>query len=177
MPTDKIIILAEGQGPIFADRLRFFRIAPFKAMERFSQANLPDVPAMEFLPQRPVPATTPGYVGDHTEASRPEELEPEQEKVAKLPSRKPAVTPKAPAGGHEKQTPKPAVRRAAARIRSSSTTLSSLDADFAKAARRLRALAKAPPGPGSQRDKTVTWARIFDETVPDEMEIAEAEAL
>ena len=58
MPADKMIILAEGQNPIFADKLRFFRTAPFRAMEGFSRANVPDVPATEFLPQRPVPALT-----------------------------------------------------------------------------------------------------------------------
>ena len=51
MPGDKMVILAEGQGPVFADKLRFFRTAPFREMERFSQAHLPDVPATEFLPQ------------------------------------------------------------------------------------------------------------------------------
>lgn len=56
MPAEKMIIMAEGQGPIFADKLRFFRTAPFKAMEHFSRANVPDVPATEFLPKRPVPA-------------------------------------------------------------------------------------------------------------------------
>jgi type IV secretion system protein VirD4 len=51
-----------------------------------------------------------------------------------------------------------------------------LDARFAKAARKLKALAKAPARSGSQRGKAASWARVFDETVPDEMEIAEAEA-
>lgn len=60
MPGDKMIILAEGQNAIFADKLRFFRTAPFKAMEQFSRTNVPDVPATEFLPQRPVPVIGQG---------------------------------------------------------------------------------------------------------------------
>jgi type IV secretion system protein VirD4 len=35
MPGDKMVIMAEGQGPIFADKLRFFRTAPFSEIERF----------------------------------------------------------------------------------------------------------------------------------------------
>lgn len=60
MPGEKMIILAEGQGAIFADKLRFFRTAPFKAMEGFSRMNVPDVPATEFMPQRVVPAIALG---------------------------------------------------------------------------------------------------------------------
>lgn len=77
MPTDKMVILAEGQNPIFADKLRFFRTAPFKAMEWFSRANMPDVPATEFLPQRPVPAIASGHApattlgGQDAEVPRP----------------------------------------------------------------------------------------------------------
>jgi type IV secretion system protein VirD4 len=77
MPSDKMVILAEGQNPIFADKLRFFRTAPFKAMEWFSRANVPDVPATEFMPQRPVPATATGYapvaapVSSNTDTPRP----------------------------------------------------------------------------------------------------------
>jgi type IV secretion system protein VirD4 len=50
-----------------------------------------------------------------------------------------------------------------------------LDARFTMAARRLKVLAEAAPR--SQRGMASNWARIFDETVPDEMEIAEAEAV
>lgn len=61
MPDHKMIILTEGQSPVLADKLRFFSTPPFKAMASFAREHLPHVPAIEFLPQRPVPATTPGY--------------------------------------------------------------------------------------------------------------------
>ncbi|WP_353646777.1 type IV secretory system conjugative DNA transfer family protein [Mesorhizobium sp. WSM2239] len=61
MPAEKMVILAEGQNPIFADKLRFFRTAPFQAMAWFSRANMPEVPATEFMPQQPVPATVMDY--------------------------------------------------------------------------------------------------------------------
>ncbi|NGO55340.1 type IV secretory system conjugative DNA transfer family protein [Allomesorhizobium camelthorni] len=177
MPGDKMVILAEGQGPIFADKLRFFRTAPFREMERFSQTHLPDVPATEFLPQRPAPATTGAYVGEHIDASKPEELKAGPDKVAKLPGRRPALTSNVPAKGLDGQASMPAVRRASARGRSDGASASSLDADFAKAARRLKTLAKAASKPGSPRDKSGNWELIFDATIPDELEIAEAEAV
>jgi type IV secretion system protein VirD4 len=61
MPAGKMIILAEGQGPIFADKLRFFATAPFERMEAFARANVPDVPAVELLPPTAAPATTDTY--------------------------------------------------------------------------------------------------------------------
>lgn len=61
MPVDKMIIMVEGQGPILADKLRFFATAPFNRMEAFSKAHVPDIPAIEFLPHAPVPATTEAY--------------------------------------------------------------------------------------------------------------------
>ena len=80
MPAEKMVILAEGQNPIFADKLRFFRTAPFKAMEEFSQANVPDVPTTEFLPQRSVPAVASGFppatAQDSQEAEAPGTLVP-----------------------------------------------------------------------------------------------------
>lgn len=80
MPAEKMVILAEGQNPIFADKLRFFRTAPFKAMEGFSQANVPDVPTTEFLPQRSVPVVASGFAPataqDSQEAKAPGPLVP-----------------------------------------------------------------------------------------------------
>jgi type IV secretion system protein VirD4 len=176
MPGDKMVILAEGQGPVFADKLRFFRTAAFREMERFSQEHLPDVPATEFLPPRPVPATTDAYVGDHINAANPEGVPVGPKKVAKPAGRR-SVVSNVPAGEVEGQASVPAVRRASTRGRASAATSSSLDADFVKAARRLKTLATGAVKPGSRRDKSGNWGLIFDATVPDELEIAEAEAV
>jgi type IV secretion system protein VirD4 len=175
MPGDKLVILAEGQGPVFADKLRFFRTAPFYEMEKFSQTHLPEVPATEFLPQRPVPATTDAYVGEHIEVSKPEELKAGPEKVIEPVGRRRSLTSNVPAGEIEGQASMPIVRKASKRGRSGSAISSSLDADFAKTARRLKTLVKAANKPGSRRFKSGDWGRIFDATIPDEMEIAEAE--
>lgn len=176
MPGDKMVILAEGQGPIFADKLRFFRTAPFREMERFSQTHVPDVPATEFLPPRPVPATTDAYVGEHIDAAGSEGLPVGSKKATKLAGRR-SLASNVAAREIEGQASVPIVRPASVRRRSGSASPSSLDADFAKAARRLKTLAKAASKPGSPRDKSGNWGLIFDATIPDELEIAEAEAV
>lgn len=61
MPEDKMILLIEGQRPIFGEKLRFFQTQPFKSAEAFSQAHIPQVPDVEYLAPKPVPATTPEY--------------------------------------------------------------------------------------------------------------------
>jgi type IV secretion system protein VirD4 len=63
MPENRMVLLIEGQRPIFGEKLRFFTTQPFKAAETFSQANAPAVPVVEFLPSMPVPAMTPQYGG------------------------------------------------------------------------------------------------------------------
>lgn len=167
-----MVILAEGQAPIFADRLRFFRTAPFREMERLSQIHVPDVPATEFLPQRPVPATTVAYVGEDIEASKPAGLKADPKNAEKFPRKGLGATSSVASARLEEQDLVPAIRRTLARGRSDGVSPNSLDADFAKAARRLKSLAKAASKPGSPRDKSGNWGRIFDATVPDELEIA-----
>lgn len=61
MPENKMILLVEGQRPIYGDKLRFFNTQPFKAAEAYSQSHVPDVPVIEYLPHRPVPALTDEY--------------------------------------------------------------------------------------------------------------------
>lgn len=172
-----MVILAEGQGPIFADKLRFFRTVPFREMESFSQAHVPDVPATEFLPPRPVPATTGAYVGQQTDASKPEELKAGPETVANPSGRRRSLASNVPVGEVEGPASVPAARRASARGRSGNAKSNSLDADFVKAARRLKTLATGAVKPGKPRNRTGNWGQIFDATVPDELEIVEAEAV
>ncbi|KSV73641.1 conjugal transfer protein TraG [Sinorhizobium sp. Sb3] len=61
MPENKMILLIEGQRPIFGEKLRFFQTQPFKSAVSFSQASVPQVPNVEYLVPKPVPATTPEY--------------------------------------------------------------------------------------------------------------------
>ena len=173
MPTDKMVILAEGQSPIFADKLRFFRTVPFSEMERFSQANLPDVPATEFLPQRPVPATTSPYASEDADAGNTVEQKVYPE--AKPSGRMPMAGPSALAGTRGRQGSAPLVSGPSPRVVSSErTTLGMFDVRFAEAVRKLKTLANPPPRPGGRHGKASNWARVFDETVPDAAEIVEA---
>jgi len=61
MREDRMVLLVEGQIPIFGEKLRFFQTRPFKSAEAYSQANIPDVPQVEYFSPRPVPATTAQY--------------------------------------------------------------------------------------------------------------------
>ena len=176
MPGDKMIILAEGQGPIFADKLRFFQTMPFREMERFSQTHLPDVPATEFLPQRPVPATTQAYAGDEANSPTTVELKAEPKERVKSSAEKQSEASNTPTIRPQKPSPIPVAKNASPQEDDArSAAPAALDAEFVKAAQRLKTLAKAAPKDGSQRNKSRNWGRIFDETIPDEMEIAEAE--
>lgn len=76
MPESKMILLVEGQRPIYGDKLRFFNTQPFKSAEAYSQSHVPDVPTIEYLPHRPIPALTSEYV---VEGSKP----PEQNIIAR----------------------------------------------------------------------------------------------
>ncbi len=53
MPESKMILLVEGQRPIYGDKLRFFNTQPFKSAEAYSQSHVPDVPTIEYLPISP----------------------------------------------------------------------------------------------------------------------------
>ncbi|MBB6469183.1 type IV secretion system protein VirD4 [Aminobacter lissarensis] len=61
MPAEKMLLIVQGQKPVFGDKLRFFETEPFKSAVAWSQANIPDVPPIEYLPDQPVPATTEAY--------------------------------------------------------------------------------------------------------------------
>jgi type IV secretion system protein VirD4 len=61
LPAEKMILIVQGQKPIFGDKLRYYETEPFKSAIAYSYANIPDVPPIEYLPERPVPATTEAY--------------------------------------------------------------------------------------------------------------------
>ena len=143
LPADKMIILAEGQRPVLGEKLRFFATAPYVAMEKYSQLNVPDVPRTEFLPPMAVPATGGLYsrIGEH-----------ESRATAAA-----ALTPSHTDSG--RLTGDPAASRPDFRTE--------IETRFAAAARKLKVLttrsARNSPA-GTVRN----WSAIFDETVPDE---------
>lgn len=68
MPENKMILLVEGQRPIYGDKLRFFNTQPFKAAEAYSQSHVPDVPTIEYLHHRSIPALTDEYASGGQQA-------------------------------------------------------------------------------------------------------------
>ncbi|MCJ9674922.1 MULTISPECIES: type IV secretory system conjugative DNA transfer family protein, partial [unclassified Neorhizobium] len=56
MPSERMILLIEGQPSIFAGKLRFHEIAAFKNAAEFSLRHPPPVPEVDFVAPRPVPA-------------------------------------------------------------------------------------------------------------------------
>lgn len=56
MPSHKMVILPEGQGPILADKLRFYTTAEFSGPEKLSRSSIPFPPTIEFLPEVGIPA-------------------------------------------------------------------------------------------------------------------------
>ncbi|WOC15620.1 type IV secretory system conjugative DNA transfer family protein [Pseudochrobactrum sp. MP213Fo] len=57
----KMILFVEGQRPIFADKIRFFEMEPFKSAEMFSRTNKPIIPAVDYPAPQPVPVLTEQY--------------------------------------------------------------------------------------------------------------------
>lgn len=176
MPADKMIILAEGQNPIFADRLRFFRTAPFKSMEWFSRANPPEVPATEFLPQRPVPATTPGYAEGDKESSQQPDKALERLDPAKSFGGKPSAVTGTPLVDTQSRSSAPGNNEKSPRKEMPGhASLEAIEARFVPATRKLKALLQARAPSSDDVDRAGDWSRIFDETVPDDAEITETE--
>jgi len=148
LPPEKMLVICEGQNPILADKLRFYAVKRFRDPELFSRTHIPFVPAMEFLPSTPVPATTATYQNagaDRTTATR-------QQPAAQadpFPANRPPETPV-----HDVQA------------------VEAVEARFTMAARRLKDLMVSRPKAGSD---TKNWSKIFDEAVPDAWSELESE--
>ena len=178
LPTDKMLVLAEGQSPILADKLRYFAIGFLRTMQEFSASHRPEIPASEFLPQLPVPALVEAYA--NTQAGR-EVAEPLV--IGKVPR------PYTPAGRVHRTEPERDFTRSETISRSGSLpphtgspnemdwtssdtevaerhlSPAAVEARLAPAARKLKSLIsdKERVAGNHRRD----WSRIFDETVPD----------
>jgi type IV secretion system protein VirD4 len=58
MPMDRMVLLVEGQKPIYGQRLKYFTRSPFRQAERYARNNVPDVPEIAFYEPAAVPAAT-----------------------------------------------------------------------------------------------------------------------
>lgn len=175
MPGEKMIVLAEGQNPIFADKLQFFRTSPFMAFEWFSQANVPYVPATEFLPHRPVPATTPGYAGAETEGSPGSANTLDCSGLAETSDGTPTSATNEPRRNRQLRASASGRKEKSSVVQTSAqVSLESLEARLIPATRKLKALLRARTPSSDDVGSAANWSRIFDETVPDNAEITEA---
>ncbi|RUW47808.1 type IV secretory system conjugative DNA transfer family protein [Mesorhizobium sp. M1A.F.Ca.ET.072.01.1.1] len=147
LPSEKMLVLAEGQNPVLADKLRFFATKPFREQEAFSRNHVPAVPATEFLPPRPVPATTETF-GNLGEGKQ-------------IPSHPPRTI--AATGSSSESTDKKATAPVASgKSGHRGPSEPALEARFDSAAARLKTLVVA-----KSKESARDWSAIFDETVPD----------
>ena len=193
LPTQELVILAENQNPVRANRLRYFQTAPFAAMERFSRANLPGVPATEFLPQRPVPAVAPSP-SNSAQESADEKAPHLSGSVAPILAR--YSTPKSHEGsdlaaltadqgpadvdkgiGTPQDRPSTQLQKERFFYSPGSASISAavplfkqeVDNRFDIAARRLKSLVIKGSTPDRARLSSRNWSAIFDETVADDV--------
>ncbi|MDP9810501.1 type IV secretion system protein VirD4 [Rhizobium tibeticum] len=61
MPEDHLILLVEGERPIFRTKLLYHVSEPFRSAAKYAEENLVEVPETAFAAMLPVPATTVGY--------------------------------------------------------------------------------------------------------------------
>jgi type IV secretion system protein VirD4 len=196
MPENKMILLIEGQRPIFGEKLRFFQTQPFKSAEAFSQANIPQVPDVEYLPPRPVPATTPEYAkGGVPSVEIPAPAHAQEEKSAiALPAEPAPVKPEPAAeekgAGPTKRTvnkkalrPKPKATTAKTGGAGTSASLDDMEArikaieeDLKPKATQLKEAVETKvqklgdKSPATRRN----FMDIFNTTVPDPVEVGVA---
>jgi type IV secretion system protein VirD4 len=172
MPESKMILLVEGQRPIFADKLRFFNMQPFKQAEAYAQAHIPSVPEIEYLPSAAVPATTPEYerAGRITEkeAHEPGPNQPEVQSAVE-PSTASVAKPNSEAGVR-RVVNSAAIARVGAAVSSRATEdrgrLKELEDNHSAAAARLKEIVeKTATGKSPAKRKSVM--DVFLATVPD----------
>lgn len=167
MPEDKMVLLIEGQRPIFGNKLRYYATEPFKSAVEIASAHREEIPDLEFIQTSTVPALMQGYgttpsisreSGGRENAREIETVQPAatkaREKVARAIGRKTVAKP------HRKR----------AEITSSKDAP---EKRLANSARRLKSavsssLAGSPDMPARQRRSIQD---ILAQTIPDPEEI------
>ncbi|NLS07117.1 type IV secretory system conjugative DNA transfer family protein [Rhizobium sp. P32RR-XVIII] len=61
MPEDKMVLLVEGQRPVFGDKLRYYATEPFRSAVLDKNENAVSLPEVEMPLNLPVAATLPDY--------------------------------------------------------------------------------------------------------------------
>jgi len=158
MPENKMILLVEGQRPIYGDKLRFFNTQPFKTAEAYSQSHVPVVPMIEYLPNRPVPALTDKYSNEADATNSPSIPEADDRKKAN--SRTINRIVKLPSTGIDTKSKTPSadidgrIEEVEARLKPS-------------AERLLEAVNEKVEATGASPPKRKSYLDVFNATVPD----------
>ena len=196
MPENRMILLIEGQRPIFGEKLRFFQTQPFKSAEAFSQANIPQVPDVEYLAPKPVPATTPEYAkgGDPSAEMAPPPLVKEEKPAAAVAPIEHAVEKQDhPVDAKDEVPTKRTVNKKALRPKAKATaarTDAEAPANLVAMEARIKAIEEGLKPRAVQLKATVetkveklgerspitrrNFMDIFDATVPDPVEVGVA---
>lgn len=191
-----MILLIEGQRPIFGEKLRFFKTNPFKSAEEFSQANIPQVPEVEYLLPKAVPATTPEYAKggvpsiDITSPAPTKEKQPAAAAIiTSAPAKQDATVAEEETTTTAKRTvnkkalqpkPKPATAKAdaiaSASLAAMEARIRAIEEGLTPKAAQLKATVEAKveklgdKSPGARRN----FMDIFNTTVPDPVEVGVA---
>ncbi|NRQ18893.1 type IV secretory system conjugative DNA transfer family protein [Ensifer sesbaniae] len=193
MPENKMILLVEGQRPIFGEKLRFFKTQPFKSAEAFSQANIPQVPEVEYLPAKAVPATTSEYAnGGDPSVEIPSPVPMTEEKPAAVATIEPvAATPDAAAvempsakrtvskkALRSKPKPTPAKKEtvASASLAAMEARIKAVEEGLKPTAAQLKATVETKVEKLGDKSPTTrrNYMDIFNTTIPDPVEVGVA---
>ena len=160
-PEDRAILLVEGQRPIFASKVRYYGIEPFRSAARRSQDTKVEIPEVDFLVLPAVPATVEDYAGnDPSHESKGKETLPAIEESPIVPT-----IPKRPL-----RPVKPASQKSLGKNPSPKT--GSTDARLVSSARRLKIAVDASlEAPAVTRIQRQSIQDILAQTVPDPAEV------
>jgi type IV secretion system protein VirD4 len=173
MSEDRIILLVEGQRPIFGCKLRYHEADPFRMAARMSIDNQPVVPDTDFIRPLPVPALTPAH--DISVASIQAHTHPvskEETSSQKLPlSIARSIT-----ASNEAARRRPKMGDAATQPGNKEEELDRIAATETRiksTAKRLRraAATRLAEDPGMPAPTRLSIAEVLKQTVPDPVEI------
>ena len=86
MGGDNLVLLVEGQSPIFGEKLKFHEAQPFKAAVEYSEANVPAVPETILFEPLAAPALTEAYASAGVKMDIPWKKKAEKEKAKEQPT-------------------------------------------------------------------------------------------
>ncbi|ULJ75914.1 type IV secretory system conjugative DNA transfer family protein [Rhizobium gallicum] len=173
MPEDRMILLVEGQRPIFGVKLRYHTTQPFKTAADYARQQRLELPVLEFEATMPVPALLPGYdpvgvsategqlkeIGSSEAADAPVYPKRMARSVKKMPANASRTTSRAPPAAGSKSAVDDLFTKTEDRILPTAVKLKNAVA---------ASLARSPDMPPLQRKSIQD---VLAQTIPDPVEI------